>query len=1127
MSTLRESYEAKGAIITPAGIWERDEDGKKKPIVAFRADGLSFANFPTDNIAKFRIEQVTAPADKRLIIIDADSQEGKNTVEKIFPQTANTFSYQTSQPYKRHYWFYVPTDKFEEFRAVGAMEDVDILTYGIAFTAHFFRDADYKLPNFELPILELDEMGVEIILASLDEKNTSYGRGDHTSFVNKEMAVLVIAYVDGKLDISEKDHETKANRNKLFKQITPKILKKKGQRKFEAPALSHDTLNTMALLVAKNNKIPNDIAVKFIEKLLVEVYELNLNSKLTQVHWYNSILPTLPFFEALFNPMEDFREFDEIVLDNSTDNAKDRNFKWVLFGTTKNGAPKFMQINRFTYKLRNINGVTLFDESYIRKWYPHLAKDDMDSIPQLAITANPYEDIVIFDEENDVHTLNTLHPSPYKLGAVANKSKPKNILTEMIELFFDDEQQEDYYYHWLAHIMYGDKPVNVVMWFCSDSNAEAGTGKEQPLTAKVSTPNGWLTMGDMTVGQVVSHPTQGQTRVKAVHPQGIKRVYEVHLKDGSIVECGKDHLWQVEVQKNYKTLVKPLSFFLEEELKTKSGYKYCIPLTNAIEYPTGNLMLEPYLLGALIADGSLLNARPAFSYHQDDEAIREEALAYLPLDVRQLGTRHTSNKGVQVALSEELNAYTSALGINVSSADRRVPKEYLIADIEQRTRLLRGLMDCDGNVKARNRVTYSTSSKGLARDIIELIQSLGGVAYIIHEDTRQANVNYTVNVAFNDFNPFLLQRKAVWVSPRKQNKVRQAIVKIVETDRYVEQQCITVEAKDGLYITDNFAVTHNTLLSASLPAQLVGFDQATTVDSNVASAGWGQIYETKLLSYNDLNKMKDTEWDNLYAKIKDEATNSTSKLRNNKGGDIMKSMLGVCQSGSSNFIPKVDSSDRRFFIVSPKLKLGQDGADQLHYIFEDARTEEHKEIQEIANYLAHLYKDERNKFRTELYTRALVTAEKIASTQMGAYTQTIIPRIQHNPRELFDIFKETTEFNSEWQDWQVIAFIKLQTFEGRVYLPTEFLNYLINRVKGVEENRGVAQTLSVLHMKKEKLGEHGQDYKDLDRVIELGLPTFICEYATYGIITEITEQAYNNFTPKKIQPIGVAKLGAK
>jgi len=793
MATLRESYLDKGMTLAPAGIWERDEDTqKKKPIVAYRADGLDFANFPKDNIAKVRIEEIKAPADMRVLIIDADSQQGLDTAYKLFPQCKYTFSHQTSQPFKRHFFFYVSSEKFEEFRAVGALEDIDILTYGILFVAHFFREAGYNLPDFELPILELDERSCDIILASLDEKNTSYGVGEHSSFVNKEMANLVTAYTKDKLDISQKDYTTKANRNNLFKHLTPKALKSKGQRKFEVPELSHDTLNTMALLVAKNSKIPNDIAITFIEKLLVDVYEVSLNSKLTQVHWYNSILPTLPFFEALFNPMEDFREFDQLIDDNSTENTKDRNFKWVAFKTTNGqGATRFIQLNKFTYKLRTMNGIKLFDESTFRSFYPNLAKDDIQDIPMLTIQTNPYVEVVTYDEDNDFFTLNTIHPSRYKVNARMNKSKPHNILTKMIELFFDNELQEDYYYHWLAHLMFGDKPVNVVMWLCSDNNAEAGTGK--------------------------------------------------------------------------------------------------------------------------------------------------------------------------------------------------------------------------------------------------------------------------------------------------------------------------------------------TILSAALPAQLIGFDQATTVDSSVATAGWGQIFDTKLLSYNDLNTMPKADWAKMYAKIKDEATNSTGKLRNNKGGDITKSNIGICQSGSSNFIPELDSSDRRFFVVSPKLKMDNKGADELHRIFEAERASDHREIQEIADYLKYLYDEQRDKYKSELFTRALMTAEKTAATQMGTFTKRILPLIAHNPRELFDIFSKKIEFNSEWQEWQIITFIKLQIHGGKVYLPSDFINTIMNYVQDTDEDRSTASVMEAIGMKKIKINH--TPFRDIDKLKELGLPTEAAKYKTYGVIVEVTETAYKKFMPKKLTAKGINKIG--
>jgi len=790
--TISEGYESKGIKLSPAGIWERDaETGKKHPIVAYRKDGLEFANYPKDNIAKCRIEDIIAPEGYRVIVIDADSQEGKEKVLKLFPQAVDTFSTRTSSDAKRHFFFYVPKDKFDELRAIGIFVEVDLLSYGILFEAHFFREDDYEMPDFSKDILTLDEAGQELLLESLDTKSVSFkSNGEHTSFVNKEMAFLVENYVAGELDIMSDDPVARLNRNKLFKQLTPKSQKKKGQRKFEAPKLSHDSLNTMALLVAKNSKIPNEVAIQFIEKLLVELYGVDLNSKETHNHWYNSILPTLPFFERIFNSLEDFREFDEVLEQNTTDNTKDANFKWALFTTAKNGTTKYFQINKFTYRLRSINGSVFFDESYIRKLYPNLTKDDLEDIPHLALMTDPYKEVVEFDEDNDIYLLNTMHPSRYKANAIARKDKPDNVLTKMINKFFDNQLHEEFYYHWLAHLVYGDKPVNVVVWFCSDANAKAGTGK--------------------------------------------------------------------------------------------------------------------------------------------------------------------------------------------------------------------------------------------------------------------------------------------------------------------------------------------TLLSAALPAQLMGDEQATTVDSSVADAGWGQMYDTRLLSYNDLNKMKDSEWARMYAKIKDEASNSTSKIRNNKGGDVVKSSVGICQSGSSNFIPSVDASDRRFFIVSPKLQLDENGADELHRIFEAERNKEHEEVQEIADYLAYLYKNEADTYKEELFTRAIKTEEKISATQMGAYTHTIISRISYAPKELFDIFKEPTSYSDTWQDWQIIEFIKVQSINGKVYLPIKFLNMLINRVKGIDEERSPASIMSILEMKKTRIREDNARFLQPHKL--KNFPSEVATYKLYGVETDINEEAYKNFMPEKLSPEGIHRL---
>lgn len=73
-----------------------------------------------------------------------------------------------------------------------------------------------------------------------------------------------------------------------------------------------------------------------------------------------------------------------------------------------------------------------------------------------------------------------------------------------------------------------------------------GTGKEQPLSSKILTPTGWIRMGDVRVGTRVIGADGKACRVVGVYPKGIKDVYRVEFNDGTYVDCGLEHLWEVQ-----------------------------------------------------------------------------------------------------------------------------------------------------------------------------------------------------------------------------------------------------------------------------------------------------------------------------------------------------------------------------------------------------------------------------------------------------------------------------------------------------------------------------------------------------------------------------------------------------
>jgi len=72
-----------------------------------------------------------------------------------------------------------------------------------------------------------------------------------------------------------------------------------------------------------------------------------------------------------------------------------------------------------------------------------------------------------------------------------------------------------------------------------------GSGKAQPLDAKVLTPWGWEYMGNLSTGGVVVGRDGQVKRVLGVYPQGVRPTYTVMLEGCISTEADEEHLWQL------------------------------------------------------------------------------------------------------------------------------------------------------------------------------------------------------------------------------------------------------------------------------------------------------------------------------------------------------------------------------------------------------------------------------------------------------------------------------------------------------------------------------------------------------------------------------------------------------
>lgn len=383
---------------------------------------------------------------------------------------------------------------------------------------------------------------------------------------------------------------------------------------------------------------------------------------------------------------------------------------------------------------------------------------------------------------------------------------------------------------------------------------QPAAGKAQPLYSKILTLNsGWKNMGSIVIGDILISPTGNTTKVTHIHPQGMKDIYRLYFQDGRFVDATEDHLWichgirmKKESERKRSVYIWGLSTTKEIketiERKTIDKREVSIPLVNPIKYNKNDkLIINPYLMGVLLGDGCF---RGGISITTNDLEIFDYIKLKNPLHFVKSGKNcffirenGKGNKNSYIEILKNLNLY------NKKSIEKFIPEIYKTSSIDERISIIQGLMDTDGYSSKTGYIEYYTISERLAFDFMEIIRSLGdNVSYKIKKTYYKKN---DIKIECNDIyiiriwshNPekyFKLKRKKNRTENQnlqKRNLNNKLKSKIINVEKIGKDycQCITVDKEDGLYITDNFIVTHNSYVfskikSGNIEPRIVNID---------------------------------------------------------------------------------------------------------------------------------------------------------------------------------------------------------------------------------------------------------------------------------------------------------------
>ncbi|OGT88696.1 MAG: replicative DNA helicase [Gammaproteobacteria bacterium RIFOXYA12_FULL_61_12] len=359
-------------------------------------------------------------------------------------------------------------------------------------------------------------------------------------------------------------------------------------------------------------------------------------------------------------------------------------------------------------------------------------------------------------------------------------------------------------------------------------------GKAQPLDARVRKRHGWISMGELAPGDELASVDGAPSAVTGIFPQGIRQVYRVRFSDGRSTECCAEHLWRVHYREWREARVLRTDQVMAMLVRVRYRGRLWIEPHNGEFGHDQPLPLDPWLLGALLGDGSLSGTSLRFSTASTEMLERVRARVGDAMTVTHAGAydyrivRDDRGHAPGLAGSQpnRIRQALETLGLwGLGSESKFVPRIFLEARRDVRLDLLRGLLDTDGWVERWGSIRLSTASRQLAEDVSELVRSLGGWCSINEKQPhfsgsdgvrRPGRLAYVCHISHPEPSSLLLlSDKQARLSGYRRREKRITFAAI-EPSRQAPCQCIAVSHPSRLYITDHDVVTHNTAFAMNI-----------------------------------------------------------------------------------------------------------------------------------------------------------------------------------------------------------------------------------------------------------------------------------------------------------------------
>jgi hypothetical protein len=327
--------------------------------------------------------------------------------------------------------------------------------------------------------------------------------------------------------------------------------------------------------------------------------------------------------------------------------------------------------------------------------------------------------------------------------------------------------------------------------------APRGHAKQIADSTPVLTPNGWVSHGDLDVGDYVYHPSGKPVKVIAKNSK-TPSDYVVETRDGEKIRCHKYHEWTVfDRNKKKFTTLETKDMLNCESVRSR----FQLPLREPLQGTEQALPLDPYFLGVWLGDGS--SSKCAITHDKRDFNMIDS----IPYKVSTVCVH--KDTGVLTTYFSHQNIVQTLRAFGLYN-NKHIPDTYKLSSLSQRLELMAGLIDSDGYVDiGRGRVRFVNVNYKLIKDVEELALSLGSRPYIVSQQPSGLGNKTVYTLCFDPVIdiPTRLKRKKITRIPKRQ---RLGITRVSYEPNGEVGNCIQVDSEDGLYLVGKRLIpTHN------------------------------------------------------------------------------------------------------------------------------------------------------------------------------------------------------------------------------------------------------------------------------------------------------------------------------